>query len=31
MFPDTVTELATGANNHVKNTLFADLHHEVDG
>jgi hypothetical protein len=31
MFPDTVTELALEANNHIKNTLLADLHHKVDG
>lgn len=31
MFPDTVTELAEETNNHIKNTLFADLHHEIYG
>jgi hypothetical protein len=30
MFPDTVIELAEKANNLIKNTLLADLHHEID-
>lgn len=29
MFPDTVTELAEEQPH--KDTLFADLHHEIDG
>jgi hypothetical protein len=31
MLPNTVMALDDKANNHFKNILFADIHHETDG